>query len=182
MNSLFGSGFLGSARLSQSSAGMPASSSLGRRWWAHHIASTRAYLEAALQADLHTSLVALGELWHAVQEWQRITQSPMAGLLMAEHTALAKLLVDCFAQSQASGCTDVAAAALERNVDIHRLLFPKNPAQFADLFGQHVDITGKYVTALASGDQAAFEADYARALDNGVLLGDFVDRNFVVRA
>lgn len=172
----FGPGFLGRARLAQlAPAALP---SAGRHWWAHHIANTRGYLEGALSGDTSGALWSLGELWHAVLEWQRITGSPMNGVLMAEHTALAKLLVDCLARKLGQDCLDTADQALGRNVEEHRRLFSRDPAVFADLFGRHVGLTGKYVTALADGRQADFEAAYAQALENGAALGAFTDRVF----
>lgn len=179
MNDPMRPGFLGSVRLAQQVSANPPS--VGKHWWAHHIANTRGYLEAAMQGDMQKALVALGELWNAVLDWQRITGSRVAGVLMAEHTALAKLLIDCFAQNQGGACTDTAAAALGRNVEEHRMLFPKDPVGFANLFGKHVEITGNYISNYAGGDQAAFETYYAQALANGQELGAFVDRIFFGR-
>jgi hypothetical protein len=175
----FGSGFLGSARLGQASY---AQVSIGKNWWAHHIANTRAYLEAALAVNVPASLSALMELWAAVADWQAITRSKLDGLLMAEHTALAKLLIDCAADAfpGVGGCVDTAAAALGRNVEAHGALFSKDAATFTALFGRHVEVTGKYVGALAAGSRSDFEAYYAEALENGEELGAFTDRTFLL--
>lgn len=177
MPDVFGSGFLGGVRLGQA---VPRS--IGKRWWAHHIENTRAYLEAAIQVNVPKSLSALAELWAAVADWQAITGRPIDGLLMAEHTALAKLLIDCSADAfpEVSSCADTAGAALGRNVEAHGALFSRDAAGFTDLFAQHVEITGKYVGALAAGSHADFEAFYAQALRNGEELGAWTDKTFLL--
>jgi hypothetical protein len=125
------------------------------------------------------ALHALSELWAAVLEWQRLTRSAMDGVLMAEHTALAKLLVDCLASPELGGDgVQVAAAALGRNVDAQGALFSKDPQAFAALFAVHVDLTGRYATALAEGRRSDFDVAYAQTLENGRDLGRFVDRAF----
>lgn len=174
----FGSGFLGAARL-----GQPVAVSIGKRWWAHHIANTRAYLEGALSVNAQAALSALMELWRAVADWQAITGSGMDGLLMAEHTALAKLLIDCAADAfpGVSGCVDTAAAALGRNVEASSQLFSRDAGAFADLFKRHVEVTGRYVSDLAAGRRSDFEAHYAEALASGEELGAFTDRVFFGR-
>lgn len=179
MPDVFGPGFLGGARLGQPAPGP----SIGRRWWVHHIENTRAYLYGALAANMVVSVAALMELWQAVADWQAITGSETAGLLMAERTALAKLLIDCAADAfpGVGGCTDTAAAALGRNVEASGALFPRYAATFADLFGRHVKITGQYVGALAARRVDDFEAFYAQALQNGEELGAWTDRTFLVR-
>ncbi len=133
-----------------------------------------------MAGDQNHAVAAVLELWNAILEWQGIAGKP-AAVLMAEHTALAKLLVDCFAQAQRDACPATAAAALGRNVDAQGILFPKDPAGFANLFGEHVRITGDYIAAYAAGDFAAFQASYQKALANGEELGRFTDRNFFGR-
>lgn len=180
MPDVFGSGFLGGVRLGQA---VPVS--IGEQWWLHHIRNTRAYLEAVIAVNIPNSLTALAELWQAVADWQRITRSPMDGLLMAEHTALAKLLIDCAGDAfpGVGGCVDTAAAALGRNVEAHGALFSKDAAVFTDLFARHVEVTGQYVQALADGRRGDFELLYTRALGNGEELGAFTDKTFLsVRA
>lgn len=167
-----GPAFLGQVRLVQVSA------SRGTIWWTHHILSTRAYLEAALAGDVLGTVAALQELWVSVLQWQRITRSAIAGALMGEHTVLAKLLINCFAQKSGSECTTTATAALMNNVSSQGMLFPVLPDVFASLFGQHVEITGAYITALSGGDQAAFESLFADALKNGEALSAFTDEVF----
>lgn len=152
---------------------------LGDRWWAHHIGNTRAYLEASLAGDTPRALQALAELWNAVLSWQQLTKSPTAGLLMAEHTALAKLLIDGFAEGKGGRWTGTAADALAENVKATSILFPIRPQEFGELFGQHVQITGQYITDLAAGDRKAFDAHYAQAVQNGRNLGAFTDRYVV---
>lgn len=176
MPDVFGSGFLGGVRLGQA---VPVS--IGKQWWAHHIKNTRAYLEAAIAVNVPKSLAALTELWKAVADWQLITGSPLDGLLIAEHTALAKLLIDCAGDAfpGVSGCVDTAAAALGRNVEAHRVLFSKDRSTFADLFGRHVEVTGQYVQALADGRRSDFDMFYAQALANGEELGAFTDAVFL---
>lgn len=172
---MFGPAFLGQVPLVRQSNPnvLP-----GRDWWLHHIRNTRAYAEAALAHDTQASLAAVGELWKAVLDWQKITGSPVAGVLIAEHTALAKLLVDCLAGSQGKACVDTAVSALLRNVASQAALFPKDPTGFAALFGPHTELAGAYVTDLANGDQASFQAHWADALKNGEDLGRFTDRTF----
>lgn len=172
---VFSSGFLGGVRL-----GM-AVPSIGKAWWAHHISNTRAYLEAAVQVNIPKALAALGELWQAVADWQAITGSKTDGLLIAEHTALAKLLIDCAADAfpGVGGCVDTAAAALSRNVEAHGALFSRDAAGFADLFGRHVEVTGQYVSAFAGGRYSDFDGFYAQALKNGEELGVFTDTVFL---
>lgn len=167
--------FLGKARLAQDVrfVGTP-----GIDWWAHHIKNTRAYLEASLAGDQAAQLKALAELWSAVLSWQKMLQSPTAGLLIGEHTALAKLLIDCYTLSEKGPCQDVATQALVRNVAEHAALFPRDPARFADLFGQHVQITGKYIDDLGTGNVSQFQTDYQTALSNGLVLGNFIDQTF----
>lgn len=180
---MLGNGFLGQVRLAQPGSPAPASApgpvgSPGREWWIHHIRNTRAYLEAALAGDQPASLAALKELWNAVKDWESITQSWAAGLLIAEHTALAKLLVDCFAQGLGNACTGTAADALARNVAATRQLFPVNPDAFADLYDIHTQLAGQYITDLAGGNQEDFERHFAEALQNGEDLGAFTDQAF----
>lgn len=178
MHDPFRPGFLGAARLAQPEA----SGSIGKRWWLHHIASTRTYLEARYSGDEKEPLVALVELWHAVLEWQNLTKSPMDGVLMAEHTALAKLLIDCATGAlSASGCQDTAGEALVENVKAQGKLFSRNPEAFGQLFGRHVEVTGAYVAAYAAGDFGAFKSRYAEALENGHALGLFTDKTFFGR-
>ena len=172
-----GKGFLGMVRLAQPAAPAPAVSR-GRQWWIHHIMNTRAYLEAALAGNLPLALGALKELWDAIKEWEQITGSWAAGVLIAEHTALAKLLVDCFAQDLGNTCTSTAADALGRNVAATRQLFPKDPDVFAVLYALHTTLAGQYITDLAQGNQEDFERHFAEALQNGEDLGAFTDRVF----
>jgi hypothetical protein len=157
--------------------GQAQSSSPGR-WWEHHIVSTRAYAESVLAHDGPGVLAALKELWSAILSWQKITGSPVAGVLMAEHTALAKLLADCFSENAGSACTDVVAAAVGRNVESHRTLFPREADRFADLFGEHSALAATYITDLAEGRQADFDAHFAEAVKNGQELDAFTDKVF----
>lgn len=152
---------------------------IGARWWAHHIENTRAYLEASLAGDTPRALQALAELWNAVLSWQQLTKSPTAGVLMAEHTALAKLLIDGFAGGKGARWTGTAADALGENVKTTSVLFPIRPEEFAALFGQHVQVTGQYITDLAGEDRRSFEAHFAVAMENGLELGAFTDRYIV---
>lgn len=150
----------------------------GQKWWRHHIMNTRAYLEAALAGDQNAAVAALGALWKAILDWQRITGSPVAGVLMAEHTALAKLLVDGFASDAGEAWTSTAADAIGKNVESHRLLFPQRKEEFARLFGEHSGLAGQYITDLANGRTEDFERHFAQALANGDVLAEFTDRTF----
>lgn len=154
-------------------------SSVGEQWWTHHIANTRAYAEAALAGDTAAAVEAVKELWRAVLDWQNITGSPVAGVLIAEHTALAKLLVDCFASDAGEACTSTAVDAVVRNVETHRALFPKDPDRFSDLFGRHSELAGAYITDLAAEDMESFDRHFAEAIENGQELAAFTDRVFV---
>jgi hypothetical protein len=148
----------------------------------HHIMNTRAYAESALAHNTPGTLAALKELWQAVLEWQKITGSPVAGVLMAEHTALAKLLVDCFVQDAGAACTSSAIDAVGRNVEMQRALFPREAGRFADLFGEHSNLAGTYITDLAEGRQEDFDAHFTEALKNGRELAAFTDQVFSKRA
>lgn len=160
-------------------AGGPQSvASRGRQWWMHHIFNTRALAEAAMAGDVDGALAAIGELWAAVLDWQKITGSPVAGVLMGEHTVLAKLLVECLSHRLGDSCAQTAVAALMRNVDSQAQLFPRQPEEFASLFGPHTELAGAYITDLAQGDKAAFQEHFAQAVKNGELLGEFTDRVF----
>lgn len=163
--------FLGRAHLAQ-----PDAQSVGRNWWIHHILETRAYLQAALNKDMPAAVFAMLELWKVVLDWQRLTGKPIAGILMAEHTALAKLLVDCFSRGEGDACTTTAADALARNVGAQGSIFP---SRFVELFRKHVEITGQYVGDRAKGDLTAFEKHFAQAIENGRELGDFMDQVFL---
>jgi hypothetical protein len=164
--------FLGQVRLAS------AMTSIGIGWWRHHIAFTRAYLEAALAKDVPGSLDALKELWKAIQSWQELAGVWSQGVLMAEHTALAKLLIDCYVTGEGTACQTTAVNALLRNVDAQRMLFPVQPDVFADLFEQHVKLTGAYIGDLAAGKMDDFTAHYSQALENGRALGAFTDQAF----
>jgi hypothetical protein len=164
--------FLGQVPLAQTA------SHSGTEWWIHHIANTRALAEAALSGDEQGALVAVRELWKAVKEWERMTGSWAAGVLMGEHTVLAKLLVDIYAQKK--GDVSTAIDALMRNVDSQRKLFPKEPNQFADLFGPHTQLAGTYIADLADGRLDDFNAHFAQAISNGKELGAFTD-NVILR-
>lgn len=153
----------------------------GRRWWGHHIGNTRGYLEAALAGDQAAALGAVGALWDGVLDWQRITRSPVAAVLMAEHVALAKLLVDCFAQGLGGACAETATAALVRNAEAQGQLLPRDAAGYGPLFAEHTRLAGAYITALGQGDQAEFDARFADALANGDQLAAFTDRTFFGR-
>lgn len=155
---------------------------LGQRWWMHHIMNTRGYLEATLAGQTERSLMALRHLWQAVLEWQHVTGSWAAGVLMAEHTALAKLLVDGFASGAGPGWTKTAIDALVKNVDSHSKLFPRAPEEFARLFGEHTLLAGTYITDLGEGRSEDFEATFAKALRNGRELARFTDTVFGQRA
>jgi hypothetical protein len=148
----------------------------------HHIMNTRAYLERTLAGDTPGALAALEELWGAVKAWEGITRSWAAGVLMAEHTALAKLLVDCFAQDAGEACTTTAVNALIKNVEAQGKLFPREPARFAELFGVHTKLAGAYITDLAQGRQEDFEAHFVEALQNGEDLAAFTDEVVVFGA
>lgn len=171
----FGVAHLGQVRMMTH---RPAAGTIGVRWWSHHIANTRAYLEASLAGDTESALGALKELWDAVLQWQNITGSWAAGVLMAEHTALAKMLVDGFAQKAGPAWTSSAAAALGKNVESHAKLFPKDPAAFAELFGEHTRLAGEYITDLAEGRQKDFQEHFADAIRNGRDLAKFTDAAF----
>lgn len=168
---MFGPHFLGQVRLAQPQL------SPGVQWWVHHIINTRFYLEEAL-AKGPGALTALIELWDAVLDWQRLTGAKTQGLLMGEHTALAKLLIDCFARSAGNECTTTAVDALMRNVDAQRILFPVAPDKFADLFKKHNELTGAYITALAQGRTDDFNSAFEQAIANGQELGAFTDAAF----
>jgi hypothetical protein len=171
---MFRPAYLGQVRLAQNQR------SQGEQWWMHHILNTRAYAETTLKGDVFGSLKALGELWKSVLDWQTLTKSPVAGVLMAEHIALAKLLVDCFAQKKGGSCSDTAVEALLRNVDATAKLFPKDAAGFAGLFGPHTKLAGAYISDLAAGDQQAFEDHWRQALENGQALSKFTDDTFFI--
>jgi hypothetical protein len=175
---LFEPAFLGKATLAQPGAYAHAPPGAGRAWWKHHIMNTRAYLEATLAGDSAGALAALKELWQGVLDWQRITGSWAEGLLIAEHTALAKLLIDCAVKNN-DACIGAAADALGRNVAAQSGLFPRDPAGFVELFDLHVKITGQYITDLAQGRRSDFDTDFSSALQNGNDLGDFTDRMFL---
>ena len=168
--------FLGQVPIAQ--PGSRSAESPGRRWWMHHIFNTRALAEAAMAKDTPSALAAIAELWAAVKEWERITGSATAGVLMGEHTVLAKLLIECLAHKLGDSCAQTAVAALMRNVDSQAQLFPRQPEEFASLFGPHTELAGAYITDLAQGDQAAFQEHFAQAVKNGELLGTFTDRTF----
>lgn len=153
-------------------------SSIGTAWWLHHIANTRNYLIGALSKDVPASLDALKELWKAVQDWQELAGVWSQGVLMAEHTALAKLLIDCYAVQEGVPCQQTAIKALLRNVDAQRMLFPSAQDVFADLFEQHVKITGAYIGDLAAGKTDDFTVHYSQALENSRALGLFTDQAF----
>jgi hypothetical protein len=168
---MFGPAFLGRAKLAQNAG-------IGERWWSHHIQNTRAYLEASLSHDVPASIAALGQLWADVLDWQKITRSKTEGVLMAEHTALAKVLIDCHTQNLGSNCEDEATAALLRNVEEQRILFPVNSNVFAELLKTHVVLTGQYIAALANGRRDEFGVKFNDALENGRELGLFTDKAF----
>lgn len=170
---LSGPHFLGQVRLAQSTTTSP-----GTVWWMHHILNTRAYAETTLRGDVPGSLKALGELWQAVLDWQSLTKSPVAGVLIAEHTALVKLLVDCLALGKGGSCADTAVDALIRNVETSGKLFPKDPTGFVAFFGPHTKLAGAYIADLANGDKTAFEDHWRQALRNGETLGRFTDQTF----
>lgn len=173
-------GFLGQVRLVpvQRQPQPQASGSPGRRWWDHHIRNTRALAEAAFAGDNQGALAAVGELWDAVKNWEKLTGSPVAGVLMGEHTVLAKLLVDCLSKNLGQGCADAAVGGLLRNVEAQRALFPRQPGAFAALFGPHTELAGAYITDLSQGNMDDFKAHFAQALANGDQLGAFTDRAF----
>jgi len=168
--------FLGQVRLAERRR-----TSQGRLWWMHHILNTRAYAETSFQNDLPGALKAVGELWRAVLDWQALTHSPVAGVLMGEHTVLVKLLVDCIALGKGNSCADTAVEALLRTVDESAQLFPRDPAGFAALFGPHTQLAGAYITDLANKDQESFQTHWAQALANGEALGRWTDEHFFVR-
>lgn len=169
---MFNPSFLGQVRLAQMDA------SRGKQWWLHHIVATRAYLEAALSGNSAGAVAAVDNLWTAALQWQNITRSPIAAALMGEHTMLAKLLIDCLANHWGDGCTEAAVRGLMNNITSQRLLFPVHRNEFADLFSKHTNLAGDYITDLAIGDQAAFDAHFAEALKNGQALGVFTDEVF----
>lgn len=148
----------------------------GQAWWQHHIMNTRGYLEAVLDRNTEAALDALAELWKAVLDWQDITGSPTAGVLMAEHTALFKMLADGLAAG--NDWPAAAAEALAKNVQSTGQLFPKNPGEFEELFGEHTQLAGAYAIDLAEDRLEDFNQHFALALQNGDLLGQFVDENF----
>jgi len=168
--------FLGQVPIAQ--PGSRSAESPGRRWWMHHIFNTRALAEAAMAKDTPSALAAIAELWAAVKEWERITGSATAGVLMGEHTVLAKLLIDCLSLGLGGSCGATAVDALMRNVDSQRVLFPKDPDTFASLFGPHTELAGAYITDLAEGRMEDFNMHFAQAVKNGELLGTFTDRTF----
>jgi len=153
------------------------SQSPARTWWSNHILHTRGYLEAALAGNEPAAVDALKALWKAVLDWQNLTRSPEAGVLMAEHTALFKLAADSLAKGDSAGA-EAAVAALAGNVESTGKLFPQDPAGFADLFGEHTRLAGAYALDLAEGNLEAFEADFSAALTNGDELQAFTDENF----
>lgn len=152
--------------------------SRGERWWMHHIRNTRAYAEAALANDTTAAVAAVRELWQAVLDWQKLTGSDVAGVLMGEHTVYAKLLVDCFAQAAGSDCTSTAVDAVVRNVEAQRMFFPRESSRFADLFGRHSTLAGEYITDLAEGNRESFDHHFAEAIENGIELAAFTDQVF----
>jgi hypothetical protein len=170
--------FLGQVKLAPAS---DRTRSPGRDWWLHHIRNTRALAERSFAGDTPGALAAIKDLWDAVLKWQNITQSWQAGVLMGEHTVLAKLFVDCLAKKQGDACVSTATDALLANVDEQRALFPRQPDRFADLFLTHVKLVAAYVPDLAEGRMDDFQADWAKALQNGDELGAFTDEVFFRR-
>jgi hypothetical protein len=156
---------------------MNAPQSTGAFWWGHHIRATRAYAEGMIAGDFEKALQAGVQLWEMAIQWGFITRSDIAGLLIGEHTMLAKLLVDGLAGGK-DGWPDVAVAALVANVQAQGKLFPRDPAGFVALFGPHVEITGAYITALAKGDMSTFNSKFQEALENGGQLAAFTYRTF----
>jgi hypothetical protein len=171
---MIGRAFRGRFRLAQ---GGPVASP-GRAWWTHHIVNTRAYLEAALAGNMDRAVAALKSLWEGVLEWQMITGSWAAGVLMAEHTALAKLLVDCLSRGAGGPCSLTAINALVANAEAHGKLFPREPARFAQLFGSHTKLAGTYIMDLGEGRRGDFERHFAEALTDGERLAAFTDEVF----
>lgn len=153
--------------------GQQTQGTVGARWWDHHIRQTQAYLAAATAKDAKAGLAAVLQLWNAALSWQDLTRSQVAGVLIAEHTVLAKLLID---QAASGARTQETIDALGRNVDAQTQLFPVQPQVFGALFGKHVAITGDYIMAYVAGDNTKFQASFAQALSNGRDLGDFTDR------
>lgn len=151
----------------------------GLAWWAHHILSTRVLAEATFSKDKDGALGALMNLWSAVKDWERITRSAAAGILMAQHTILAGELISCMAAGGKSSCVDTAVNALTENVKATGKLFPVDPQGFAALFGPHTELAGAYITDLAKGDMVQFEKHWDEALLNGQLLQGFTDRTFL---
>ncbi len=170
--------FLGEVRLAQPA---PRAASPGRDWWMHHIRNTRALAERSFAGDTPGALAAIKELWDAVLKWQNITGSWAAGVLMGEHTVLAKLFVDCLAQKKGDSCTSTATEALLANVEEQRALFPRQSDRFANLFLVHTKLVAAYVPDLAEGRTDDFNADWAKALQNGDDLGAFTDQVFFGR-
>lgn len=146
----------------------------GVSWWEHHISATRNYLVAALTRNQADALGSVADLWNGVLVWQEMTGSPIAGVLMAEHTALAKLLVDALAAKDKDAGT-VAADALMANVQLSSQVFPRDPKTYATLLGEHVRLTGLYATALADEKVDEFGRHYQAAIENGRALGAFTD-------
>lgn len=152
--------------------------SAGQRWWSHHIANTRAYAEAVMAGDTGGAVKAVGELWKAVLDWQKLTGSPVAGILMAEHTALAKMLADGFAEKRGDAWTSSATSALIKNVETQSKLFPRDPEGFVALFGPHTELAGAYITDIANDDTDALNGHWAQALQNGADLAAWTDHTF----
>ena len=148
------------------------------KWWMHHILNTRALGEAAHRGDNQAVLAAIGELWKAVKDWEKLTKSPVAGVLMGEHTVLVKLLIDCLAKDKGSGCSDTALDALMGNVESQKALFPKDPEGFAYLFGPHTALAGAYTTDIFNDDTDAFNTHFGQAIENGKQLAAWTDRTF----
>lgn len=171
---MFQQAFLGQVRLAQRGEQLTP----GHRWWNHHIFNTRALAEGVFAGDSAAAMQAAGELWNAVKNWELITRSSVAGLLIGQHTILAKLLVDCFAAGGKEACVQTAVDALMSNVEAQRAFFPREPEAFAALFGPHTELAGAYITDLAKGDRESFDQHWAQALENGSRLGDFTDQVF----
>lgn len=155
----------------------PVNGNNGNGWWQNHINHTRGYLEAALAGNEPAAVESLKALWKAVLDWQDLTGSPVAGVLMAEHTALFKLAADSLAKGDSAGA-EAAVSALVGNVETTAKLFPTDPTTFADLFGIHTQLAGAYALDLAEGRLEDFEAHFADALENGDDLQRFTDETF----
>lgn len=146
-------------------------------WWIDHVSETYVYVMMTKSQDARGQDKAVQNLIGGVKSWADLLNQPDAGVLMGDHVAAAKALVDGAFAHDATTINQAVEQLLgnvAQQTELYQKSIPGFPGEeWTKLFTTHVTATGGYVLALASGDDADFRKNWNVVRSNMAALARF---------